>query len=321
MRCVEFLRDALAEKLGRPAALRQVKNNPSQWWVTDPCFSILQRGIGASRDYRAGLYIDFDDYHYWQYGSKIKGSHGSVYFYTVHSRSSAKMLKQNLSARPESILVSARESMHLRKGHYLAYASRSLAKKSKGKTWRDYMKVISCYTWSAFAEELDGKSSLLVRDLFPILPSAGRVGTGEAIRGHDFMLLLADLQWLHTEDDQAAYSAAKEIVNAGWNLFSCLYPWEPEKRRDAALRRTMEARKIEKSCEYHLISGSPPCECDDLPVQAAHIVPYALGGSDRPWNGLWLCPKHHRITEGFLKGSRLFQDINKVNVRYTKMDN
>ena len=317
--CIEFLRDALAEKLGRPASARQVKNTPTQWWVTDPCFSTLQRGVGLSRGYRSGFFINFTNYHCWENDNgRIKDSYGSIYFYTVHSKSSATLLRRNLISRPELLFLAARGSRHLRRGHYLSYASRSLARKSEKKTCNDYMKTSSHYTWRSFMEELEASSAAIARDLFPVLPSIGKAGTGEPSRGNDFMLLLSDLKWLHRKDDEAVYAAAKEIVGAGWNLFSCLYPWEPEKRRDAALRQTMERAGINKTCEYQLIAGAPSCECDDLPVQAAHIIPYALGGSDRPWNGLWLCPKHHRMTEGRLKGSRLPQNISKVNVCYTK---
>jgi hypothetical protein len=57
-RGVAFLKDALAERLGRPAAIRVAKSRPSEWYIFDPCFSVIQRGVGSSnRGYRSGIQI------------------------------------------------------------------------------------------------------------------------------------------------------------------------------------------------------------------------------------------------------------------------
>ena len=66
-----------------------------------------------------------------------------------------------------------------------------------------------------------------------------------------------------------------------------------------------------------VLSGHTPqeildAECDGI-VQAAHIKPHHKGGSDKLTNGLWLCEKHHRMTEGKLTGSR---DLEHIDVKY-----
>ena len=69
-------------------------------------------------------------------------------------------------------------------------------------------------------------------------------------------------------------------------------------------------------CEYERIAGVPKLDCDGSAVEAAHIIAYARGGSDRAWNGVWLCAKHHRATEGRLSGRRSGQDLSDVQVRF-----
>ena len=78
----------------------------------------------------------------------------------------------------------------------------------------------------------------------------------------------------------------------------------------------MRAAKIPIACEFASIMDldrlvgagevSPLCRGER---QGAHIKPDALGGSDRPENGLWLCEYHHRATEGKLTGRRNGTDL------------
>ena len=93
-----------------------------------------------------------------------------------------------------------------------------------------------------------------------------------------------------------------------------LYPSKPLFKRDASLNRSMQ--KIERKCEFRAIQGLPQeildAGCDGI-VQAAHIKPHHKGGSDKLTNGLWLCEKHHRMTEGKLTGSR---DLEHIDVKY-----
>lgn len=75
-------------------------------------------------------------------------------------------------------------------------------------------------------------------------------------------------------------------------------------------------QKVERKCEFRSIQGSSQ-EMFDAEgsgvVQAAHIKPHSKGGSDKLTNGLWLCEKHHRMTEGKLTCSR---DLESIDVKY-----
>jgi 5-methylcytosine-specific restriction endonuclease McrA len=301
-RGVAFIKDALAERLGRPAATRVVKNNPSEWYIFDPCFAVIQRGVGSNnRGYRSGIRVDNSD----------------ISFSNVHSRTPAKLLQTNLKQRPEALLNAAEGCRHLRRYHYLYYSSRKVSRQTGAKKWIDTVRIIESSTWKSFKRELESDLNSIVDDLFPELPSAGRVGTGEAIRGNYFYLLLADYRRIELAktDDLAAQRAA-EVIDAAWHLFSCLYPWESPKKRDASLRRAMISNPGLCNCEYDQIVGAPKSDCDSSAVEAAHIIPYARGGSDRSWNGIWLCSKHHRMTEGRLAGCRDRSDLSRVQVRF-----
>jgi 5-methylcytosine-specific restriction endonuclease McrA len=301
-RGVAFIKDALAERLGRPAAARVAKNNPSEWYVFDPCFSVIQRGVGSTnRGYRSGIQID----------------NGFIAFYNVHSRTPARLLRTNLKQRPEAMINAAEGCLHLRHYNYLHYSSRKVSRQTGAKKWADTIRVIESSIWKDFKRELESDLNGIVNDLFPELPSIGRVGTGESIRGSDFCLLLADYHLIDcAKTDEMAAKRAAEVIEAAWHLFSCFYPWESPKKRDASLRRAMLSSPGLCNCEYEHIVGAPKSECDGSSVQAAHIVPYARGGSDRSWNGVWLCAKHHRITEGRLSGCRDRSDLSRVIIKF-----
>lgn len=117
--------------------------------------------------------------------------------------------------------------------------------------------------------------------------------------------------------DEIAAKRTSEVIDAAWHLFSCLYPWESPRKRDASLRRAMLSKPGLRGCEYDQITGAPQSNCDGSAVEAAHIVPYARGGSDRAWNGVWLCSKHHKMTEGRLSGCRNRSDLRSMQVRFT----
>jgi hypothetical protein len=48
-------------------------------------------------------------------------------------------------------------------------------------------------------------------------------------------------------------------------------------------------------------------------TEGAHIKPHKKGGSDKLPNGVWLCQRHHRLTEGKLDGKR---GLNVFEVKY-----
>jgi 5-methylcytosine-specific restriction endonuclease McrA len=300
-RGVAFLQEALAERLGRPASVRPVKGSPKQWYVFDPCFSVLQRGIGSnSRGYRSGIFVDVDE----------------ICFLNVHSRAPAKLLRANLGREPEAILRAAEGSLGLRQYHYLHYSSRIASRRTGAKKWSDTIKVIESASWREFQRELAEDLSGLVRDMFPELPSAGKIGSGEPVRGSDFRLFLADYHRIElAKTDELAASRAANVVNAAWHLFACLYPWDSPRLRDSSLRRALLSKPGPLACEYQKILGAGDSACDGDGVQAAHVIPHSRGGSDRYWNGLWLCAKHHLMTEGRIAGGRSRSDPFQLDVR------
>lgn len=300
-RGVAFIKDALAERLGRPAATRVAKSNPSEWYVFDPCFAVIQRGIGSTnRGYRSGIQI----------------IDGDISFYNVYSRTPAKLLKTNLKQRPEAIINAAEGCLHLRDYHYLHFSSQKMSRQTGAKRWADTVRVIESPTWKDFKGEIESDLNGIVKDLFPELPSVGKAGTGDAVRGSDFCLFLADYHQIEfAQSDEMAVKRAAEVIDAAWHLFSCLYPWESPRKRDASLRRAMLSRPGLCACEYDQITGAQKSDCDGSAVEAAHIIPYARGGSDRAWNGIWLCAKHHRITEGKLSGCRDRSNLLSVQVK------
>jgi len=300
-RGVLFLQEALAERMGRPAAIRAVKSNTSQWYISDPSFSVIQRGTGSNpRGHRSGIFVDNDE----------------ISFHNVHSRTPALLLRRNLLQQPEALLIASERTRHLREYHYLHFSSRAASRASGGKKWDDTVKIIESSSWDEFKQQISTDPCALVRDMFPELPSAGKVGTGVPVRGSDFYLLLADYRKIELEkSDEAAARRATEVIDAAWNLFACLYPWDSPRARDASLRRAMLSKPGLLDCEYNKIKDSDCSDCDGSAVQAAHIVPHARGGSDRYWNGMWLCSKHHRMTEGRVKGSRSRSNPLELDVR------
>lgn len=300
---VAFIKDALAERLGRPAAIRSMKSDPSEWYIFDPCFSVIQRGVGSSnRGYRSGIQV----------------RNGDISFYNVHSRTPAKLLKTNLKQRPKAIISAAEGCLHMRNYHYLHFSSRKISRQTGARRWADTVRVIESPVWRDFKNEIERDLGSIVKDLFPELPSTGKAGTGEAVRGSDFCLLLADYNQIEfAMTDRLAAQRAAEVIDAAWHLFACLYPWEQSRRRDASLRRAMLSSPGLRDCEYEQIAGIPLSDCDGSAVEAAHIIPYARGGSDRAWNGVWLCAKHHRATEGKLTGRRNGQNLADIQVRFT----
>jgi hypothetical protein len=278
---------------------RSVKGARGKWFVLDPCFFALQRGLGKERrGYRSGIYVNGDE----------------IAFANVHSRAPAQYLRTNLIAHPEALISAAERTRRLRAGHFLSWASRSKAKRNSG---RDYHEEIDIDNWREFKETLSARARSIALDLFPVLRSSGGSPNGVAVRGSDFYLLLASTKCLQHETDVVrAIATSAMIIDAAWHLFACTYPWERGTQRRDDLHRAMTRHVGRQRCEYWTISALPPLRCDGTKCQAAHIKPYARGGTDRPWNGLWLCRAHHRATEGLLRGERNRADLKRVSVRF-----
>jgi hypothetical protein len=57
-RIVQWLTDAVGEKLGRPAYCRKVLNQ-DEWYISDPVFSFVQHGMKkGTTGYRVGYRVD-----------------------------------------------------------------------------------------------------------------------------------------------------------------------------------------------------------------------------------------------------------------------
>lgn len=285
------LHEAVSERLGRPAYCRRAKDQPT-WWVSDPVFSFVQHGMKKGQTgYRVGYHVRLGD-----------APH--VAFFLVHSPLMARLFKKNLQV---STLVSvARETARFRKRH-IAYWSSSFAENQSEPVLTVASRKIDRFL--ASIEEFDRRVGL-GRDLFPRVPNSGINGGPAPVAGNDFFFMLADKK-------SALQSKINmhELVDISWPLFLCLYPIDAVERRNASLARSLRSKQISPRCEFSLIQhtrGDIARECrGDL--QAAHIKPHSLGGSDRMENGLWLCQYHHKMTERKLKGRR---DRASVQVRY-----
>jgi len=299
---VALLKEALSERLGRPASVRASRGDKERWVISDPTMFYLQRGKTANpTGYRCGLlYADEE-----------------IRFYHEHARATADLLKKNLITAPHILYEAAAASAQWRTVHFIGFSSREQTRKSKRLSFSETTEQFLCDDWKEFAEYLENQSSRIPADLFPELPSVGNDGSPAPHRGTFFQMLIAQDKLLGLGGSLASrYKVATEVISAAWPLFSCLYPWEPLVSRTADLARFMRAAGIEKKCEYTKISTAPISMCSGDALEAAHIVPDRRGGSDRAWNGLWLCKGHHKITEGLLEGCRDHNDLDKLHVKF-----
>jgi hypothetical protein len=100
----------------------------------------------------------------------------------VHSRTPALLLRKNLIQRPEALLNASERTLHLRRNHYLHFSSRIMSRRSGSKKWADTVRVIESSSWNEFKKEILTDLCALVRDMFPELSSAGKVGSGTPVR-------------------------------------------------------------------------------------------------------------------------------------------
>jgi hypothetical protein len=272
---------ALSRKLGRPALARKVKNE-NKWWITDPVFSFIQRGLQKGvTGYRAGFHYNAET--------------DELSFYLVHSRLMATVLKANINV--DLLIRAIEQTWRFRDTNYLYWSSR-VAKKIEGHGTTT-IQSINLKLCKARIRQFDNQYGI-PNDLFPI--HRRKDGEKAKYKGNDFFVLLAENCTTLTETEIA------ELLDSSWQLFCCLYPTEPLERRSAALARSLRSAKIALECEYATILGLPKArvigkQCAGK-IQGAHIKPHALGGSDKAENGLWLCEHHHRSTEGKLQGTR-----------------
>jgi hypothetical protein len=287
---VEMMCDALSAVMMRDAKIIQGRETQNHvWYIVDPVFGITgyDRNSGR-RDYRAGFQI-------------TQVGHGSfeVAFNLVHCPAMAKRFRENLKSDPTPLIEAISGLLRFRKdaagdiGIRISYDSRKeyAEKRKAGKT-----KGINC----TVDIEIEGKTSktklsdpLFAADLFP--------EKGPIAGNHFYLGPISDEEFLERE----VYSEKrlKRFMTIMWPVFALLYPSDYRRKRINGLRRAMVRARIKIKCEKSLIQGLKNSRCQGA-LEAAHIRPYHRNGSDKPDNGLWLCQKHHRETEGKIQGNR-----------------
>lgn len=280
----ELIRDVVSEKLGRSAVLKKVKNRCDSY-ITDPVFSYIQAADRNRRkDYRLGF--------------KWEPRFKRLWFYMVHNPIGAGIFKRNLDV--SELFEVIRKTAKFRTEHQLLYSSREEKRLN-----RNERKKVHNRSLTSFLDELkDFDDTIgLRKDLFPTLPNRGKSRTTERAwsAGNQFGLLLASAA--KTKFDKPTI---KKIIDDAWPMFMALYPTEPMFKREATLARQLLVKDEEKHCSFLSIQRLPRTikvmECNGL-IDAAHIKPHSMGGSDKAENGIWLCRTHHKLTEGRLKGS------------------
>lgn len=282
---VSCLLDAVSQKLGREACVRPVKNENS-YFVLDKAFSYFQKADNNKQvGYRAGYH-----FHHWE----TQGVKNLLTFDMVHSPVMFSFFRQNFDyERFRKIMEDTAEFRC--NYHYLHYVVFN-----KERTQKEKFEIIRSDI-ADFLKEIDAVEEKygFAKRIF------ANKNSSKHYLGNTFYVNLA--QNFFVKD-------IPNIVDKTWDLFMWLYPSKPLFKRDASLNRSMQ--KIECKCEFRAIQGLPQeildAECDGI-VQAAHIKPHHKGGSDKLTNGLWLCERHHRMTEGKLTGSR---DLEHIDVKY-----
>ncbi len=284
---VLHLLDATSEQLGRPAHCRRVRNQ-AQWYIHDPVFSFVQRGMRKGQTgYRVGYNINL--------------ARPAINFVLVHSPLIARLFKYNLVL--SSMIAVLRSTESFRWLHWVYRSSRQALRSGLD---GNRIESESLAEFVNLLEQFDQRYGF-GKDLFPKRRNTGRGGGAAPVAGNTFFLALANRPEIINSEPKI-----RLLVERTWPLFLCLYPVEPIEKRSASLARNMRAAKIRQECEFLHIKGidesrgrgaiSPLCRGR---VQGAHIKPDVLGGSDRPENGIWLCEYHHRATEGKLVGRRM----------------
>ena len=274
---VDEIVQIVSEKIGREAICRKVKNR-DEYFILDLAFSYFQKAERNTRnDYRSG----------YLYYKKGKINH---LFFVIASPIMMSFFSKNFiyDEFKEIILKTSK----YRDSNYLRYC---LSLKGK--------EIIREQNIYDFIDELDNLEKSDFRKV--VLKKNIHSATGI---GNIFVLTLARN---FNEND------IKKIISKSFNLFLWLYPSNPLFKRNASLNRSL-ANKVVRNCEIRQIKFLPKSIFNEIcsgQIEAAHIKPHKNGGSDKLSNGLWLCNKHHRLTEGKLSGKR---SIEQIEVKYIK---
>lgn len=280
----ELIQEVVSEKLGRPATLRTVKNR-SDSFITDPVLSYVQTADrNRRRDYRLGF--------------RWEPQYKCLWFYMVHNPIGAETFKANLEMNHLFDVI--RKTGSFRISNRILFSSRF----QHDRTGEETVDIGSGSS-REFIRDLKNfdDANILKKDLFPRLPNRGKSRTTKHAwaAGNQFGLLLATGEKVVFDKP-----TIKKIIDRAWPLFMALYPTQPLFKRDATLARQLFVRDRSKKCNHlsiqHLPKKIKETECTGL-IDAAHIKPHRLGGSDKAENGIWLCRQHHKLTEGKLKGN------------------
>lgn len=275
---VQKIHQAVSHQLGREATIRKVKNR-EEYYILDLAFSYFQKADRNQRTgYRSG-YLYFKNEH----------NKNCLVFFIVHSPIMFSFLLHNFDYETFRLIVI--NTAKYRHEHFLAYKYKGQSNLISEKKLNDFLKSIDIIEENGFAKSLFSKnnSSALtgLKNIFSFTIATG---------------------FKESEVD--------DIIDLTWELFIWLYPSKPLFNRDASLNRNL--KKLQKKCEYTVIKKLPkiiletPCSGQ---IEGAHIKPHKLGGSDKLENGMWLCNKHHQMTEGKIIGER---SIVKTNITYKK---
>ncbi|MBN8836084.1 MAG: HNH endonuclease [Sphingobacteriia bacterium] len=269
------LQESVSSKLGRESTIRKVKNR-EEYFIIDLAFSYFQKANrNRQTGYRSG-YLYF----------KTRSNKNCLFFYVTHTSIMFSFLQNNFSyASFRQIVINTAK---YRNEHFLEYKFKGQKESISEQEINTFLKLIDKIEESGFAKSLFSKNNSSVFGL-----------------GNIFSFAIADN---FKEND------IDGIIDLTWELFMWLYPSKPLFKRDASLNRSL--KKIEKQCEIIAIKKLPkkilitPCNGQ---IEGAHIKPHQFGGSDKLENGLWLCNKHHKMTEGKIVGKR---SLTKIEVTY-----
>lgn len=263
---VDKISQAVSIKLGREATARKVKSL-DQYFILDLAFSYFQKADRNRRnDYRSG-YLLF----------KNKEGKNYLLFAVAHTPIMFSFLHNNFDyASLKQIVI---DTAKFRDENFLMFKNKKEKQLIAEKDLNNFLNAIDKIEEKGFAKTIFSKDNS---------PEKGIRNVFSFGIARDF-----------NENE------VEEIINLSWNLFLWLYPSKPLFNRDASLNRNLQ--KIERKCEIKAIKNLPenilatPCEEQ---IQGAHIKPYKLSGNDKLENGLWLCNKHHSLTEGKISGQR-----------------
>jgi len=264
----------VSEKLGREAIFRKV-NNREQYFILDLAFSYFQKADRNRRnDYRSGyLYYRVKDKNY-------------LLFVLAHSPIMTAFFKKNFDYDIfRSIII---DTNKFRDEHYMRFKRKGNQEEIRTNDFQEFLGKLDEIESSGFVKSVFAKST-----------------TGKTGDGNIFGLRLSS---------DFRPKDINKIIEKSWDLFLWLYPSKPIFQRNASLNRSLQ--KIENKCEIGEINNLPDSihktACSGQ-TEGAHIKPHKKGGSDKLQNGVWLCQRHHRLTEGKLDGKR---GLNVFEVKY-----